>query len=67
MDEKRRRGRPPTFSAADRQQLAELIRQHGIQGTLHATEIRISPHTLSKIAREFGIVLQPGRRSQRAA
>lgn len=67
MDEKRRRGRPPTFSAADRQQLAELIRQHGIQGTLHASNVRISPQTLSKIAREIGIALRPGRRSQRAA
>ena len=63
MDEKRRRGRPPTFSAVDRQQLAELVRQHGIQGTLRSVEIRISPQTLSKIAREFGIPLRPGRRA----
>lgn len=66
MDEKLRRGRPPTFSAADRQQLAELIRQHGIRGALRSADIRVSPQTLSKIAREFGIVLRPGRRLSHA-
>jgi transposase len=67
MDEKPRRGRPPTFTEGDRQHLAESIRQHGIQGTLRNAHIRISAQTLSKIAREFGIALRPGRRSPRAA
>lgn len=62
MNERCRRGRPPTFSAADRQQFAELIRQHGIRGTLRLIETPISLPTLSTIAREFGIQLRPGRR-----
>lgn len=62
MSEKRRRGRPLTFSAADRQLFAELIRQHGIRGTLRIIETPISLPTLSTIAREFGISLRPGRR-----
>ncbi len=64
MNEKRRRGRPPTFSAADRQRLAELILQYGIRGTLRIIETRISLPTLSTIAREFGIPLRRGRRTQ---
>lgn len=47
MNEKRRRGRPPTFSESDRQQFAELIRQHGIRGTVRLVEIPISFPTLS--------------------
>jgi transposase len=62
MNEKPRRGRPPTFSPADRQHLAELIRQHGIRGTLRIVETPVSFPTLSTIAREFGIPLRRGRR-----
>lgn len=67
MDEKRRRGRPPTFSTAVRQELAEFVRHHGIQGTLRIVEISISRPTLSTIAREFGIPLRPGRRARQDA
>ncbi len=64
MIEKLRRGRPPTFSAEDRQHLAELIRQYGIRGTLRIVETPVSSPTLSLIAREFGIPLRRGRRAQ---
>lgn len=67
MNEKRRRGRPPTFSVEDRQFFAELIRQYGIRGTLRLIETPVSSPTLSSIAREFGIPLRRGRRAQRDA
>ncbi len=57
-----RRGRPPTFSPRDREDLAELIRQHGIRGTTRLVPFRVSAETLIKIGREFGVVLARGKR-----
>jgi hypothetical protein len=66
MTRKDRRGRPYTFLPADRQYLAQLVREHGIAGAQRQTGIPISDQTLSKIAHEFGIVLPKGRRPRAA-
>lgn len=58
----RGRGRPPTFTPEQRQQLAELVRLFGIRGTIRLTKPTISAPTLGKIAHEFGIRLSVGRR-----
>jgi len=57
-----RRGRPPTFTAESRRELADLIRQHGARGTRELAPVPISLATLLKIAQEFGIALPKGRR-----
>lgn len=67
MANKHRRGRPHSFLPADREYLAELIRQHGIAGAQRRTAFSISDGTLLKIAREIGIVLTKGRRPKTAA
>jgi len=56
------RGRPPTFTLEQRQQLAELVKQFGIRETVRQSELRVSSKTLTLIAREFGIKLTVGRR-----
>lgn len=66
MTEKRR-GRPPTYSEDDRKNFAALIRLHGARGAREAAPVRPSMHTLLKIAQEFGIQLQAGKRPRRAA
>ena len=66
MEEKRKRGRPPTFQSEDRKRFAELIRQHGIRGTIRISEVPICNMTLIKIAREFGISLKMGKRKKAA-
>lgn len=60
-----RRGRKPTFDQTQRQQLAEMIRQHGIDGTKAICGFPICQSTLGKIAREFSIPLKTGRRRRR--
>lgn len=67
MDEKPRRGRPPTFLPADRRYLAKLIRKNGIAGAQRNAKMSVGSGTLIKIAREFGIVLPKGRRRKSAA
>ena len=67
MERKVRKGRPPTFSAEDRQYLAGLIRQHGVRGARRMSEISVCQQTLTKIAAEFGIELRRGRRPGKAA
>ena len=61
MEAMRKRGRPPTYGPAERERLAALIRQHGIAGARRAGQTSANPHTLAKIAREFGIELPKGR------
>jgi transposase len=58
----KKRGRPFTFSEAERQKLAELIRQHGARGAQRVSWTPISLSTLLEIAHEFGIKLKQGRR-----
>lgn len=58
----KKRGRPFIFSDAERQKLAELIRQHGARGAQRISWTPISLSTLLEIAREFGIELKKGRR-----
>jgi transposase-like protein len=58
----RGRGRPPTFTPEQRQQLAELVKQFGIRETVRKSEWRVCSWTLTQIAREFGIKLTVGRR-----
>ena len=67
MKPKRGPGRPPTFLPADREYLADLIRENGIAGTQRKAKMPISNGTLIKIAREFGIVLPKGKRPKSAA
>jgi hypothetical protein len=64
MEEKRSRGRPPTFLRRDREYVADLIRMYGISGAQRAARFSICNRTLIKIAREFGIVLTKGRRQK---
>lgn len=64
--ERRERGRPRTFPADLRQQLAKLIAIHGISGTARIAPFPISRGTLLTIAREHGIELPKGRRKQAA-
>lgn len=55
------------FDSDRRFLLAELIRQHGARGAItHAPE-PVSLKTMLRIAREFEIPLQKGRRPKRAA
>lgn len=61
------RGRPRTFTQPDREYLAALIQEHGIRGARRISRISVCQQTLSKIAREFRIPLQPGKRPQKAA
>ncbi len=63
----RKRGRPPTFHAQDRQHFADLIRQHGVRGARDASDVPVCCKTLIKIAREFDIPLKSGRRPRKAA
>lgn len=67
MARRRKRGRPFTFSYADRKRFAELIRLHGARGAHEVTSKPISVGTLLKIAQEFGIELKKGRRPRNAA
>ncbi len=67
MNKKRRRGRPPTFLPIHRKHMAKLIRKHGIAGAQRLATFPICDGTLSKIARDFGIVLPKGRRPKSAA
>ena len=54
------------FELQDREKFAELIRQHGIRGAQRVSEVPICCGTLIKIAREFGISLQIGKRKKAA-
>ena len=55
------------FDGGQRALLAELIRRHGARGAIvHAPE-PVSLKTMLRIAREFEIPLQTGRRPKRAA
>lgn len=56
------RGRPKTFTLSEREYLAELIRQHGIRGSQRVSTIPVSMPTLTRIGREFGMVLPKGKR-----
>lgn len=62
-----KRGRSFTFTIPQRAALAELIREHGARGTCERSEVPICLGTVLKIAREFQIPLQKGRRTRRAA
>ena len=57
-----RRGRPPKFDVRTKRYFARLIERHGIRGACEASKIPVSHATLTKIAKEFGIRLQAGRR-----
>jgi hypothetical protein len=50
-----------------RRQLAALIREHGAHGAQKLAPLPISIGTLLKIAREFGVKLQAGRRARSPA
>ena len=55
------------FVGSQREQLAELIREHGARGAIaHAPE-PVCLATVLKIAREFQIPLKKGARPKRAA
>jgi transposase len=58
----RKRGRPPTFNLRTRKYFARLIEKHGVHGACQASKRPVSPGTMSKVAKEFGIRLQTGRR-----
>lgn len=62
MSSQPRQGRPPTYLAEQRSQLAEFIRQRGARGTRELVGRSVSLATLLKIAREFQIPLKRGRR-----
>ncbi len=64
---KKRRGRPPTFRRSDRRKFADMIRRHGARRTRELASMSISVNTLLKIAREFDIELNKGRRPRTAA
>lgn len=67
MPSQEHRGRKPKFTPSQREQLAELIRQHGARGAIaHAPE-PVCLATVLKIAGEFQIPLSKGRRRRRAA
>lgn len=63
----KRRGRPPTYSDADRKNFAALIRLHGARGAREIAPARPSMHTLLRIAQEFDLRLKTGKRPKRAA
>lgn len=67
MERKRGRGRPVTYKLQERRRLAELIRQHGATGARERSANSICMHTLLKIAGEFEIKLNKGRRLRKAA
>ena len=67
MSLSRKAGRSPTYSVAQRTELAAMIRQHGARGTCERTELPICLQTVLQIAREFQVPLKKGRRSRRAA
>jgi hypothetical protein len=56
------RGRPQTFDRTTRMQLADLVRKHGVQEACRRSEVAVSRATLAKIAKEFNVPLQVGRR-----
>ena len=56
------RGRPPTFTRRTKKYFARLIQRHGVRGAREASKIPVSQSTLTKVAKEFGIRLQVGRR-----
>ena len=58
----RERGRPATFDSRTRKYFARLIQRHGVRGARTASKVPVSQHTLTKVAREFGIPLLTGRR-----
>jgi len=64
---KRRRGRPATFDGRTRWRLSKLIQKHGARGAKEACPFSISVQTLLKIAREYDIPLEKGRRPKKAA
>ncbi len=66
MDEPLKRGAPRRFSLEDRRRFAELIRQFGIRGAQRTSENSISISTLIKIARDYGISLNRGKRTKAA-
>lgn len=66
MARKRKRGRPFKFKARDRQVMSELVRTYGARGAREVCKKPVSVHTLLKIAHEFGIELQKGRRPKAA-
>lgn len=57
-----KRGRPPTFDLRTRKYFAHLIELHGMRGACEAARVPVSKTTLVKVAKEFGIRLQAGRR-----
>lgn len=57
-----KRGRSHKFDLQTRRYFAQLIEKHGVLGACHASEIPVSSGTMSRIAKEFGIRLKPGRR-----
>ena len=67
MEQKKRRGRPCTYTHDYREELAGLIREHGARRTAALLDGAVSMSTLVKIAKEFQIQLKPGRRPSRAA
>lgn len=58
-----RRGKP--FTKATREYFAQLVRVHGVRGASEVSSIPVSKSTLGKIALEFGIHLNAGRRPHR--
>lgn len=61
-----KRGRPQTFEAELRSQIASMIRQYGLSGARRMCPFSISKGTLLKIAKEFDVVLPKGRRPKSA-
>ena len=55
------------YGLEQRQQFADLIRQHGARATRELSMRTISLKTLLTIAKEFGIELKKGKRRKRAA
>lgn len=62
-----KRGRSFTFTIRQRVEFAEMIREYGARGTCERSTVPICLQTVLKIAREFQIPLQKGRRPHRAA
>ncbi len=55
------------FVGSQREQLAELIREHGARGAVAHAPKPVCLATVLKIAREFRIPLKKGARLKRAA
>ena len=66
MDNSNKRRKKRTYSHAERERFAELIRLYGARGAREALSRRVSHGTLLKIAAEFGINLKIGRRPSSA-